>query len=552
MITIKDLRWIPLLLLLLTTRLAFALQAPQEQMVVVGHLSYVEGELLRYVHDSEEWVATEQDTPFGIDDIVHASENAKAEIVVPNNTLIRIGSNTKIQTITLGSDLTEVAISKGIARVYNKSSTTIVKVKTPFGYVEAPPLTTFEVQVKEESTEIRSLKGKISFFHLVDNASYEVVAGLSSLIAGDQRISAGEGMVDESWNSWNVKRDTFWKRRVEVQGDSTDYLPEQLHYGAYTLEENGNWEKVYYEGSYRYLWRPLYVSSGWAPFTVGRWITLYEDHCWVPFEPFGYLTHHYGNWVFIERYHRWYWAPPVRYLRIEVGPSFGIDWGWYPGLVYWIHRDTSIGWIPLAPCERYFCHRFWGPRSVIISNPTSHTLHVNNFKYRNHSVMVERRDFYKRSNYRHGVSKNRHQDTLANGFYEKAVSHESMTTHLRKHDEGFKSIDAHGRGTPLRSSTNSIRPNELLRSKFLPREKAITGGRNENLKDRGLASPTFTRFSGNSSRVHSVRGISEGGYQRAFKSQHYLNQRTTIGRGGIQAQSNFHGRGTRQTHLKGR
>ena len=75
------------------------------------------------------------------------------------------------------------------------------------------------------------------------------------------------------------------------------------------LDQNGNWMRVPYEGRECWFWRPTTVDAGWAPFTVGRWTEWYGDQTWIPAEPFGYVTHHYGAWVLVGD--QWYWAPPV-------------------------------------------------------------------------------------------------------------------------------------------------------------------------------------------------------------------------------------------------
>ena len=93
------------------------------------------------------------------------------------------------------------------------------------------------------------------------------------------------------------------------ESQSTTFRAE-LRDDAYDLDRNGRWEKVYYEGRYRRLWRPTRVAPGWQPFTSGRWTVWYGDNVWIPEEPFGYVTHHYGNWVFVNS--AWYWAPPVK------------------------------------------------------------------------------------------------------------------------------------------------------------------------------------------------------------------------------------------------
>ena len=150
--------------------------------------------------------------------------------------------------------------------------------------------------------------GAVSFIHQKDNGKYDVTPGSGSVLADANQVGAGEGAVDAAWDDWNAERDQLWSKRVEVRGDSSKYLPPQIQDDAYELEENGKWERVNYEGEEREVWRPTRVDPNWRPFTQGHWAEWYGDQCWVPDEPFGYVTHHYGNWIMVNG--GWYWAPP--------------------------------------------------------------------------------------------------------------------------------------------------------------------------------------------------------------------------------------------------
>jgi hypothetical protein len=401
MYTLKRTLWLTFLFLYTALPHTYALQTPSDETVLVGHISHVEGELLRYVPDDEDWVATVEDAPCGIDDVLYTGNHAKAELIMPNNTWIRIGDNTQIHIIQLESDLTVVDIDSGIARLYNKSATATIKATTPLGSITAPPSSICDLYLEDDSIQVSALEGSVDFLHVTDSKHYGVTAGSSSLRAGYQEVASLNEIVDTGWDSWNAERDNLWEKRFAAQDDSPDYLPEELQYESYALEENGTWENVYYEGSNRYFWRPRYLSPHWSPFTVGRWTVWYGDHCWVPYEPFGYITHHYGNWVYIDSCSRWYWAPPRCHRGISGGSYLDIGFGWYPGRVSWIHRGGYVGWIPLAPFERYYSRNYWGPRSHVIhrgglgivSFDTKHC------RYNKHAIVVRKHNFYNRTDY---------------------------------------------------------------------------------------------------------------------------------------------------------
>ncbi len=355
-------------LVLVSISPSLALQTPTEQSPLVGHITHIEGDLLRYTPDVDEWVATVKDAPCGTDDMLYANRDSRAELIMPNSTWVRLGNETHLNITEIGSDLTEIDIESGTARLYNKSSMATISASTPFGTIKVPPHTTCDLYLEDDSIVITTLKGSVDFLHVANSTHYGITAGRLSLKADLNQASTSEELLDESWHSWNADRDRLWDERFAERGDSPSYLPENLQYESYALEENGTWENVYYEGNYHYFWRPRCVYPGWSPFTVGRWTVWYGDHCWIPCEPFGYITHHYGNWVYLDSCRQWYWAPPV----CRTGPFLSIDVGWYPGRVSWIYRGSYIGWTPLAPFEPYYSCRYWGPRSSVFVKGKKH------------------------------------------------------------------------------------------------------------------------------------------------------------------------------------
>jgi hypothetical protein len=375
----------------------------EEEEVLVGRISYVQGKVLRYVAEEDDWVPIAKDTPFGLTDSIHSGKGARAEIIMPNNTWARINGDTDLRLIALRTDVTEIEVDSGLARFYNKGFDAVMEARTPFGCVTGPGETTFDLCVGDGSTEVVALKGTVYFVHEATGTRVEVVAGSSSIVADNRNVTAGELRPIPSWITWNNEMDGLWAERMRAGGKSAEYLPPPLHREAYVLDECGRWERVYYNGDHYYFWRPLVVRLGWAPFTVGRWIVWYGDHTWVPCEPFGYITHHYGSWVFVGGF--WYWAPPVRRIRVRIGPPppplFPFPFFWCPGRVAWIHCSGRVGWIPLAPWERYYCHRRWGPRAVVVRNVNTANIHVNinSYKYVRHAVVIDKKDLYRAHRY---------------------------------------------------------------------------------------------------------------------------------------------------------
>ena len=178
-----------------------------EGPALVGRITFIDGQLLRYVYDEQDWVATVKDAPFGIEEAVYSSDTGKAEFKLPNGVWVRTGSDTQIQLIVLRDDLTEIDVASGTTRFYNKSQKALIKATTPFGYVLARPGAAFDLYVGDDSAELISLDGAIDFVLGDGQARYTVQAGGASIVSDGKVAVEGDGQVDAAWDEWNLKRE---------------------------------------------------------------------------------------------------------------------------------------------------------------------------------------------------------------------------------------------------------------------------------------------------------------------------------------------------------
>ena len=478
--------------------------------ILVGRISHIEGQLLRYVPEEEDWVVTVKDSPFGIDDVLYSSFDGRAEIIMPNNTWARVDGDTQIQLIVLNDKSTEIDLASGKARLYNKSSDAVIKATTPLGNVTAPAETIFDLYVGENAVEIIALKGTVYFIHNSSDTRYEVTEGSSSIVADSRKVSASEGHVKPDWDAWNINRDILWADRMETKGKSAQYLPPCLHDEAYLLEKHGRWENVYYDGAYYNFWRPVYVSAGWAPFTAGRWTVWCGDNVWIPYEPFGYITHHYGNWIFTHDY--WYWAPPLTRVMVHAGlPLLNIGFGWYPGRVAWIHSGVHVGWIPLAPYEPYYCHRRWGRRSFAVGhvNITHFYRNINRYRHHRHAVIIHRKHFYRGRHYRNVRIRNIPHATVIKRYRMAPVINNAVLMNYRTTKKRYNFTNAHVAQKPQPLVINRIKRNHLP-------EKLRAGGKAEtirqNLTNTGqgrLSRNIWTRSPKNKDRTGRIKKVNK-------------------------------------------
>jgi hypothetical protein len=478
-------RWIGLLTLLFLTGVMIVplSSAEEESAMVVGRVYDIEGDLLRYVPSEKDWVAVVKDAPFGTEDTLFSGNRGMAELIVPNGTWIRIGNSTQIQFITLDTDLSETDVASGVARFYNKSSNTVLKATSPFGYVLAYPGTVFDFYVGDDSVEVVPVSGNVSFIHLATNAKYEVSAGSPSILADEKQVSSGEGNVDPDWDQWNKIREDFWAAKARVRGRSAEYLPPSLQDESYSLEENGRWERVPYEGRACWFWRPTIVAVGWSPFTVGRWTDWYGDQTWIPAEPFGYITHHYGNWVYVGNY--WYWAPPVVSVRVGV-PLLDVGFYWYPGRVSWIHTGTYVGWVPLAPFETYYCYRPWGgPHAVVVNNIniTQININVRNYAYINRAIVVNQSNFYTVNNYRNVRVTNINRTTIINNYRAAPVVNNTVINNYTTIKQRYNYTNVKVNEKPHNIVINRIQQNERIIHEGKKEKASVVQERVKNIQE---------------------------------------------------------------------
>ena len=456
------LRYLSLVLLIAFGALAAstsALAADREEGILVGRIAHIEGKLLRYVDEGKDWVATVDDAPFGLEDALYSGEDTKAEFIMPNRTWLRVGENTQIQLIALNPDATTVDVASGLARLYNKSDDAVIKVTTPFGYVVAPGGTIFDLYVGDDSLEVIAVRGDVDFVHSATGSRYEVQEGSPSIIADRKTTAEGNGTVDSAWDDWNGQRDNIWAQRQQNRGSSVEYLPEPIRDEAYALEENGRWERVYYEGDYRNMWRPTRVDPGWRPYTSGRWSVYYGDNCWIPDEPFGYVTHHYGSWVYVESFHTWYWVPPVTRAVARV-PGISISFGWYPGRVGWIHSGPSIGWVPLAPDEIYYGYRPWGHRTVVVQRGTVISINLSRYRYLDRAVIIPRDHMYRGNRYTPYVQPNIGRAAIINNYRPSTVINNTVINNFDTDRSRFALSDAQVARKPHATVMNRINDNQ--------------------------------------------------------------------------------------------
>ena len=379
------------------------ISAVAQAAIIVGRIGHVEGDIYRYMDAGNEWVQTFVDSPAGTGDILSTGAGSRAEINFPNQLVVRLAENSEVEIMNLQEDTGEFYLVAGLARFYNNSGKGTLKIRTNRGVADLPAGSIADLQAGAASLQIWSVRGGSTFLAMANDSrqeTLEVIDQSTSLIIYRDSVTAGIGPIDRGWHNWCAERENVWHERQMVR---SEYMPEPLQGYAYALQPHGRWRRVYYRGYNYWAWQPHRVAAGWAPYTSGYWYSWHGDRVWVDHNPWGWVTHHHGHWLYVRG--SWMWTPyahvastpgvTVADFAIEFGPRYRPHW--HPGRVRWIAYNDYVGWLPLAPWETYYGHRRWGPGSRVVSSSTGVNIRINinltDHHYLDHAVVIPRQHF---------------------------------------------------------------------------------------------------------------------------------------------------------------
>ena len=78
---------------------------PSYGSILIGRITHVEGKVLTYSEDEEDWVETGSNTPVGAEDGFYTDKGARAELVFPNDTMLRMGELTEVEVLRIEKEL---------------------------------------------------------------------------------------------------------------------------------------------------------------------------------------------------------------------------------------------------------------------------------------------------------------------------------------------------------------------------------------------------------------------------------------------------------------
>jgi hypothetical protein len=334
----------PLLLLALAVSAAPAARGADGAALEQLRISLLDGDVQVKMPESADWLPAAVNTPLRAGDRLWVPAGARLELQLRDGGIVRLNERSALELLRLATGSPQFYLTRGQAFLnFSARRGQALQLDTPFAVLRVHERAVFRVDVGENGdTELGVLHGLV--WAESHHERTGVPAGRALILRADRAESVALAPADD-WERWNLARD----RELETRGASVRYLPPELGIYAYDFDAHGRWVSVAEHG---WVWTPLTLSFGWAPYRYGRWVWIGDDYVWISYDPWGWAPHHYGRWVFAAGF-GWCWVPPPR------GAVF-----WAPGWVAWVHSHPHIAWLPLAPSEIYHGYGHYGPHSI--------------------------------------------------------------------------------------------------------------------------------------------------------------------------------------------
>lgn len=369
-----------LLVVLLTCAASVWAQQPPQQPLQqddgyapehgVARISLVNGDVSVRRGDSGELSAAALNGPLVVNDHLATGQGGRAEIQFDWGNMIRLGPDTEVRLGELEDRryLVQIATGTTTFRVLRDSGAD-VEISTPTVSVRPAEQGSYRVTVFPDGvTEITVRAGRAEIFS--PRGTETLTAGRTMEARGtpsDPEFMVNGAIPQDDWDRWNVDRDRVLERTSSYRYVNPDVA------GAEDLDGYGRWTT---DPQYGNVWVPS-VDADWAPYRVGRWVDEpYYGWTWVSGDPWGWAPYHYGNWYMSS--FGWAWYPGPIYGRCYWRPALVGFFGWGSGFsVGFGFGFGNVGWVPLAPFERF---RPWYGRGFNNTTIVNNVTVVNNFR----------------------------------------------------------------------------------------------------------------------------------------------------------------------------
>jgi|CXWL01.1.fsa_nt_gi hypothetical protein len=274
-----------------------------------------------------------------VGDRIHVANLGKVEVVLADRNVLRVDGGSEVGFVDLafspdgsgGGTLLEVPEGNVLLTVAADSlGRERPRIDTPNATVYVHQAGVYRLTaIGDDWTQLVVRQG---FAEVVTrNGSASVRPGEQATVEGRDRpgIDLAAADLRDGLERWARELDD---RAAAVRDDG--YVDRRLARDAAPLYQHGAWVTI----GGRAVWRPLGVESSWRPYSRGRWRYTPSGLTWISYEPWGWLTYHYGCWDLDDRY-GWVWYPGSV---------------WSPAWVYWYWGPDWVGWCPIGYYTRWY------------------------------------------------------------------------------------------------------------------------------------------------------------------------------------------------------
>ena len=314
----------------------------------VGRLANTAGAVSYHAAGDTQWAPATMNFPVASGSSFWTEPNARAELEL-SSSRVALAGGTEIDIGTLDEAGLSATLTQGevLLRPRNLAPNETWSLVTPRGTVTTSRAGRIVVLAGDTGapTVVTVLEG----YATISGPGLEqtLTAGQAATIDGTDTLQATIGPADpDAFARQGLVRDRPPLRPPSNQRTAPPPPAISSIPGGEDLQGYGTWN---INPDYGEVWYPS-VDPGWVPYRQGHWAFILPwGWTWVDDAPWGFAPFHYGRWVQFTG--RWGWAPwPERdRYRRERYPVYA------PALVTFLAfgAGASIGWVPLAPHERY-------------------------------------------------------------------------------------------------------------------------------------------------------------------------------------------------------
>jgi hypothetical protein len=343
--------------------------------VQVARVSYSGGDASYQRGDSDGWNALDINTPLVAGDSLYTADDGRAEVHLGSGNVLRLDAGTQVDLLSNTRDLAQLGLRSGYLslRARSRSGSGTLEIDTPAGAATVLQPGTYRVELDDRVARYSVVKGRLSVS--LSGQQIDVEAGESLAIEGtdEPRYTIDPIAPQSAFDEWARDRDVRAERSRSARYVHPDVV------GYEDLDDQGTWRET---PDYGRVWTPSGVPSGWAPYQAGSW--MWQDPygwTWVSNESWGWAPYHYGRWVSVGGAWGWVPPPPVGFhgpsIVAEIRPTYAPALVAFVGGKNWsagisLGGGPAIGWVPLAPAERYYYP--WQSAPRVTNNYTNITV----------------------------------------------------------------------------------------------------------------------------------------------------------------------------------